>query len=255
MNIYIQTILLIFIYFTIFFIVAQIKKDNSIVDIGWGLGFVLVSNYSLIGSEHFNFRSIITTIIVTLWGLRLFYHISRRNVGKPEDFRYAKMRKEWGKWLVPRAFFQVFMLQGFMMFIIAYPIVIINNSVNNDFKITDAIGLIIWAIGFFFEAVGDKQLRNFKKDSNNKGHILKNGLWKYTRHPNYFGEATMWWGIFFIALSVDSGIYGIISPIVITLLLLFVSGVPMLEYHYKDNLEFQDYAKVTNKFFPWFSKK
>ena len=130
-----------------------------------------------------------------------------------------------------------------------------NSTEKGSIGVWEIIGLLIWIIGFIFESLGDKQLKNFISDKRNKGHIMKQGLWKYTRHPNYFGEATMWWGIFIISISSKSGIYGIASPIVITFMLLFVSGVPMLERHYKDNKEFQAYALVTSKFIPWFSKK
>ena len=181
--------------------------------------------------------------------------ILKRNLGKPEDFRYAAWRKDWGKWLIPRAFLQVFMLQGVIMLIIAYPIIMNNATTVASLGALEIIGLAIWIVGFTFEALGDKQLKDFIADKTNKGHIMKKGLWKYTRHPNYFGEATMWWGIFIIAIPSSSGIVGIISPITITLMLLFVSGVPMLEKHYKDNKEFQEYSKVTSIFVPWFPGK
>ena len=255
MNLYLQSVGLVFVYMIIFFIIAQFKKNNSIVDMGWGLGFVVIAVYTLLVGRNYNFRSILVTDLVFVWGMRLFYHILKRNLGKPEDFRYAAWRKEWGKWLVPRAFLQVFMLQGAIMLIIACPIILNNATDKGQLGVLELVGLAIWIVGFIFEALGDKQLKVFIADKENKGHILKSGLWKYTRHPNYFGEATMWWGIFVISISSQSGIIGIISPIFITLLLLYVSGVPMLEKHYKDNKEFQAYAKVTNKFVPWVPRK
>jgi steroid 5-alpha reductase family enzyme len=254
MSLYMQSIVVVFIYMTIFFTIAQIVKKNSIVDMGWGIGFVVIAIYTLFASENYNPRSIMVTALVSVWGIRLFYHILKRNWGKTEDFRYVAMRKNWGKWVVPKAFIRVFMLQGALMLIIAYPIIMNNTSSTGNLGMLEIIGLIIWIVGFIFEALGDKQLKSFISDKKNKGHIMKQGLWKYTRHPNYFGEATMWWGIFIISISSKSGIYGIISPIIITLLLLFVSGVPMLEKHYENNKEFQAYAKVTSRFLPWFSK-
>ena len=255
MNLYLQSVILVFGYMTIFFIIAQIKKNNSIVDIGWGLGFVVIAIYTLLSGGNYNPRSIIVTALVFVWGIRLFYHISKRNIGKPEDFRYVAMRKKWGKSVVPRAFLQVFMLQGVLMLVVAYPIILNNATPKGSFGGLEIIGLVIWIFGFMFETIGDKQLKEFIADKKNKGHILKEGFWKYTRHPNYFGEATMWWGIFVITLFSKSRIYGVISPVIITLLLLYVSGVPMLEKHYKDNKEFQEYAKFTSKFVPWFPKK
>jgi len=249
------SIVLIFVYFILFFFIAWIKKNNSIVDIGWGLGFVIVALFSLFYSGNFNFRTILVTTLVAIWGLRLFYHLINRNWGKPEDFRYANWRKEWGKWLNLRAFFQIFILQGLFMVIISAPILLVNVFSEDGFKSYDFIGLTVWIIGILFESIGDAQLAAFKKNSKNKGHIIKTGLWRFTRHPNYFGEATIWWGLFIISLSVKYGYIAIISPLTITLLLLFVSGVPLLEEKYKDNQEFKEYARITSKFFPLPRKK
>jgi len=246
---------LVFVYFVVFFIIAWFMKNNSIVDIGWGLGFVLVAYFCLFYSGNYNFRTILVTTLVTIWGLRLFYHIIRRNWGKPEDYRYANFRREWGKWHDLRAFFQVFILQGLLTVLISASILIVSVSSQSGFKVYDFIGLAVWIIGFIFESVGDAQLKSFKSNPKNKGHVIQSGLWRYTRHPNYFGEATMWWGLFIIALSVKFGYIAVISPITTTLFLLFVSGVPLLEEKYKDRPEFQQYAKVTSKFIPLPRKK
>ncbi|SFH55638.1 Steroid 5-alpha reductase family enzyme [Tindallia magadiensis] len=229
----IQAALVVFAYFMIFFLVAQIIKNNSIVDIGWGPGFVVVTIYAWMASESFTMRGTVVMMLVVVWGIRLAYHIVRRNIGKPEDFRYANWRNEWGKWVVPRAFFQVFMLQGFFMMVVAYPVLLVQASIRDGFGIVEILGLTVWLIGFYFEYVGDRQLREFKKRPKNKGKIIQHGLWRYTRHPNYFGEATMWWGLWIMAIPVEWGWTGIISPLVITWLLLFVSGVPMLEKNIK----------------------
>ena len=247
--------MIVFVYFFLFFIVAQMIKNNSIVDMGWGAGFVIIALATLFLEGYYTERNLLVTFLVTIWGLRLTYHIVRRNFGKPEDFRYAKWRKEWGRWLVPRAFLQVFMLQGVMMLAISYSFVLINSYEGSGLNLLDIVGLLIWITGFFFESVGDKQLARFLKDSTNKGKVIQSGLWKYTRHPNYFGEATMWWGIFILALSVPLGWTGIISPLTITILLLFVSGVPMLEKQMMQNPEYREYAERTSKFFPWFPGK
>jgi steroid 5-alpha reductase family enzyme len=254
-DLFYQSVVLVFIYMTIFFIAAQMKKDNSIVDMGWGFGFVVIAVYTLIASSNYSVSSIIVTLLVCIWGIRLTYHIFKRNAGKPEDYRYAKWRKEWGKWLVPRAFLQIFMLQGALMLVIAYPVIMNNASNKVGFGALETVGLAIWIVGFIFESLGDKQLKDFIAKRKNKALVMKEGLWKYTRHPNYFGEVTMWWGIFLISLSSPSGIYGIISPITITFLILYVSGVPLLEKRYKDNEDFQAYAKITSKFIPWFPKE
>jgi len=254
-EILLQAAIVIFVYFFAFFLVAQFIRNNSIVDMGWGAGFVVVAFVTLLSQGAYAERNLLITLLITIWGGRLTYYIVRRNWGKPEDFRYAKWRKEWGSWLVPRAFLQVFMLQGLLMLIIGYPIIVVNSSPQPGLNFIDYLGLFIWITGFFFESVGDKQLAEFKKDPANKGHVIQSGLWKYTRHPNYFGEATMWWGIFLLTISVPLGWSAVISPLTITLMLLYVSGVPMLEKKYKDNPEFQEYARRTNKFFPWVPKK
>ncbi len=147
--------ILVFFYFLIFFIVAQVIKNNSIVDIGWGMGFVLIAISTLIVNQNFYPRAILVTVLVTLWGGRLAYHIIRRNWGKPEDFRYAKWRRDWGIWLVPRAFLQVFMLQGFLMLLVSTSVIYINNSAPSTLGVLDYLGLTLWIIGYYFEVVGN----------------------------------------------------------------------------------------------------
>lgn len=242
-------------YFIVFYIWATVIKNNSIVDFGWGPGFVLATAYAYLKSGKYTLVGTVVLIMVSLWGIRLFYHIYRRNHGKAEDFRYANWRDEWGHWIYIRGFFQVFMLQGLILCIVVYPALLVVTSSHDHLTRLFMLGLVIWLIGYYFEVVGDRQLSQFKKDKNNKGHIIKTGLWRYTRHPNYFGEATMWWGIFLMAFGVTGNIGGLISPVMITYLLLFVSGVPMLEKKYKDNEEFKVYAEKTSKFFPLPPKK
>lgn len=250
-NIYINVALLLLIYFTIIFVSAQIMKNNSIVDSFWGPGFFLVAIYTFIKLESPGLRSLLITTLVTFWALRLFLHITVRNWNKPEDYRYINMRKRWGKsFPVLKAYLHVFILQGVLLYIVALPIVATNTSKMQELSIYNIIGGAIWIIGFFFEVVGDYQLKEFKKDKSNKGKLMTDGLWKYTRHPNYFGEATMWWGIYLVAISSIENIVLIISPVIITLLLLFISGVPLLEKKYKDREDFIEYKKRTNKFIP-----
>ena len=167
---------------------------------------------------------------------------------------YAQWRKDWGKLVIIRSFFQVYMLQGALMMLIAFPVVLIHEQTNQTITLMTLIGACIWIIGYFFEVVGDAQLRAFKQNTENKGKLMTTGLWAYTRHPNYFGEAVMWWGIFIIALSADVTLISIISPIAITYLLVFVSGVPMLEKAMEGRPGFEAYAKKTNKFIPWLPK-
>jgi steroid 5-alpha reductase family enzyme len=240
---------------TAVFFVGLLKKDNSIVDIAWGSGFVLVGVVTFFLRPGFEARHVLIGLLVTVWGVRLAAHIYLRRRGRGEDFRYAKWRQDWGRWFVPRSFLQVFMLQGVFMLIIASPIIIVNRSLEKGLTILDALGGLLWLVGFLFEAVGDYELKRFKQKPESKGRILTDGLWKYTRHPNYFGEATLWWGIFLIALSVPGGWVTIISPLTIGFLLLRVSGVTMLERKYAGNEEFVSYARRTSAFIPWFPKK
>jgi steroid 5-alpha reductase family enzyme len=255
MNIFLQVLLVLFVYFLIFYFIAQIIKNNSIVDIGWGLGFVVAAVYSFFSSALYDLTSVIVTCVVSIWGLRLFYHIIKRNWKKPEDYRYVNMRKSWeGRKPALKAFVRVFMLQMVLMYIISLPVIVSNVMEKSNSIFWIIPGIIIWLIGFAFEVLGDFQLNVFKKDKNNKGRIMNQGLWKYTRHPNYFGESAMWTGIFIMSISKGLVYITFISPVLITMLLLFVSGVPLLEKRYEGNPEYDIYKRQTSKFFPWFPK-
>jgi steroid 5-alpha reductase family enzyme len=245
----------VFIYMTFLFLLALIQKDNSIVDVGWGIGFILVWVVTFFLEPGVTARQLLAGGLVLIWASRLAAHIYARNKGRGEDFRYARWRKNWGKWFVPRSFFQVFMLQGFFLLLIAYPVILIARSPGIGLNGVDTLGLFVWLAGFSFETVGDAQLRRFKKAPQNKGRIMTQGLWRLTRHPNYFGESMMWWGIFIISLSAERGWTGVVGPLVITLLLTKISGIPMLEKKYRGNLEFEKYAQKTSAFFPWFPRK
>ena len=236
-------------YFTLFFIVATLIKNNSIVDIGWGFGFVLVSWILFFISGEFTITKLIVNIVVSLWGLRLFYSILKRNIFEKEDFRYANWRKQWGKWVIPRAFLQVFMLQGTLQFLIGSATYYINMN-NVDFNYVSLVGIVIWIVGYYYEVVGDKQLKNHVTNKENKGKLLVTGLWKQTRHPNYFGEAFMWWGIYIFALLNGVPFYFIISPLVITAVLYFIS-TPILEKNMKKYEGWSEYEKKTPMFIPF----
>ena len=254
-NIFLISALVILIYFTGVFLLAQYLKNNSIVDSFWGPGFLVVAVVTFILTQYRGNRAMLITALIAIWAIRLFTHITIRNWNKPEDFRYINMRKRWGKnFALLKAYLNVLLLQGVLLFIIAVTIISGNSNPDQTIGLTAILGLILWIIGFFFEAVGDRQLKDFKANPANKGKIMTKGLWSYTRHPNYFGEAVQWWGIFLIAITRPAEIWLIISPVVITLLLLFVSGVPLLEKKYKDRPDFQEYSRHTQKFFPWFPK-
>lgn len=246
----------------LFFLIAILIRRNDIVDIGWGLGFVVIALITFISSgfsSQIDLRKILVTALIILWGFRLAGYIFIRSRGKKEDWRYKKWREDWGeKWII-RSYFQIFMLQGLFVILIAMSIIVANalSTVDNPINLMDLLGGIIWFIGFYFETVGDLQLYQFKKNPSNKGKIMTQGLWRFSRHPNYFGEVTQWWGIFIIVALIELpfSLLAIISPVIITLLILKVSGITMLEKKYKNRPDFQEYAAKTNAFFPWFPKK
>jgi len=244
-----EVALVILIYMILVFVIARIRKDNSIVDIFWGFGFVVVALYSFLQNPAPDLRKIIVSLLVILWGIRLTVHIYYRNKGKEEDFRYKKWRDTW-RFFVIRSFVQIFLLQGCLMLVIASPVYYVNFKSAEPLGIWDFVGLILFGTGFLLEAYADYELVTFKKDQRNTGHILTNGLWKYSRHPNYFGESLVWWGLACYSLSLHGGWMTLVSPILITLLLRFVSGVPMLEKKYKDRPDWEEYCKRTAPFFP-----
>lgn len=237
-------------FYSFLFTIGMLKKNHGIVDIGWGLGFVLLAWTSLLSHSHLSNENMLLTLLITLWGGRLAYHIWERHRGKPEDFRYQNMRKKWGNHPVIGAILQVYLLQMLLMVVIAIPFLYANNMRSLEVTLLYGVGLFIWIVGFYFESSSDASLRRFKQNPQNKGKIMTGGLYRYSRHPNYFGEALMWWGIFLMTLQGPWAVVGIISPITITYLLRYVSGVPLLEAHYKDNKLYQAYAEKTSIFIP-----
>ncbi len=250
-----QTALLIFIYMNLWFVLAIKTKNNSIVDIGWGMGFISVALFNLITTIELNMRQVLVTALIVLWGIRLSAYIFKRNKGKAEDFRYAKWRRQWGRHWLLRSYMQVFLLQGLFMFLISYPVVMLRGVQKAGFIWLDYIGVLVWVSGFIIESCADYQKDRFKKNPDNKGKVMREGLWNYSRHPNYFGESTMWWGIFLIASNTPNGIIAIFSPVIITFLLTNVSGIPLIEKHHKNNPDYQEYIRTTSAFIPWFHKR
>jgi steroid 5-alpha reductase family enzyme len=232
------------------FIVSLVKKRNDVADVAWGLGFVLITWISFFLSDDTGLRGILVGVLVSIWGLRLAWHIHARNKNKAEDYRYLAWRKEWGKWFYIRSYFQVYILQGLLLLLIVTPVLLINKNAGANINLLDFIGVAIWLYGFYFESVGDAQLARFIKDPANKGKLMQSGLWAYTRHPNYFGEVTQWWGIWIISLSTPGGVFGIIGPITITFLILKVSGIPLLEKKMRENPEFEEYKNKVSMFIP-----
>jgi steroid 5-alpha reductase family enzyme len=244
---YIQALVIVFIYMTFWFVLSLIKKRNDIADVAWGLGFPLLAALSLLFKSEYGLIDYLLITFSLIWGIRLSLHIHSRNKGKKEDFRYNQWRNEWGKSFYIRTFLQVFMLQGFLMTIIAIPLYIDSRS---SFNIYSLIGVSIYLFGLMFESISDYQLTKFIQDPTNKGKIMDRGLWKYSRHPNYFGEIVVWWGIFIFGFINGLSVYAIISPILISYLIIFVSGIPMLEKKYEGNVEFEKYKAKTSILIP-----
>lgn len=242
---------------TLLWIWSVCITNASIVDIFWGIGFVVVNTFYVFHLDKIEPRNIVLSILVAIWGLRLAIYLALRNIGKGEDFRYQEFRKNYGEkrywWL---SYFQVFLLQGVLILIVSLPLFGVHYSgFSGELFWLDYIAILIWTIGFIFEAGGDYQLYRFKKKQKNKGEILKTGLWKYTRHPNYFGDTFVWWSYAMFSIAAG-GYWQIIGAIVMTLLIIKVSGVALLEKTLQEKKpKYKEYVAKTNSFFPWFPKK
>ena len=257
MTLFLQASLIILVLVTLLWIWSIFLKNVSIVDIFWGLGFVIVNAFYAFMSSQINIREILILSLVSIWGLRLAIYLALRNIGKGEDFRYQEFRRNYGPkrywWF---SFFQTFLLQGILIMIISLPLLGVHSSASTgDLNALDYLGITVWLIGFAFEAGGDFQLACFKRDVTNKGKVLNTGFWKYTRHPNYFGDSAVWWA--YAIFSIAAGSYWqIIGSVIMTLLIVKVSGVALLEKTLNDTKpQYREYIEKTNSFFPWFPKK
>lgn len=239
----------IFLFMIIVFLVSLIRRDNSTADIGWCGGMILITFYSLFVGGGVDLVKSVVAFFVLIWGVRLSVYIFLRNQGKPEDFRYRKMRETW-KYFTLRSFFEIYMFQGFIMFIVSMPLWLLNYSGRKGFDIFDLIGAILFLTGFYFEIMADAQLRLFKKDPSNEGKIMTRGVWSLSRHPNYFGEALIWWGLAMFALHIPYGWLSLISPVLMTFILRYVTGVTMLEERMKQKPGWEEYEKTTPPFVP-----
>lgn len=242
------------IYTTVVFFIYLKVRRLDIADAAWGgifIGLALVSY----GIGRAGFLQLLTTLLVCIWGSRLSYYIVGRLRNTREDARYVAMRARWKGSEVTNAYVRVFLAQGILGTIIALVVVVINLSAVTQVGVIAYMGIAVWVVGFLFESIGDAQLKKYLRDPRHRGTIMTAGLWRYTRHPNYFGEALQWWGIWIIALSVPFGWLTIVSPLAITCLLLFVSGVPLAEKRFEGRPGWDEYRQRTSRFLPFPPKK
>lgn len=247
---YLSGAIVILVAMTLLWLLSLLIQDASIIDIFWGTGFVIVGWAYFLMSSSDGIRSWLLIIPVSVWGLRLTLHLAKRNIGKGEDFRYQRWREEEGKrwwWL---SYIRVFLLQGLIMWIVSISLAATLFYSNSLPDMLNYVALLLWFIGFVFEAGSDWQLMTFRSNPDNAGKVLNTGFWRYSRHPNYFGDAVQWWAFYVIALGTGAW-WTIISPIIMTFLLTRVSGVPMLEHSLKKRKPaYQEYVEKTSAFFP-----
>ena len=245
-----------FVFMSLFYVCSQIVKKISIVDVAWGGGFILVAGLNLAMARTITTRQVLVTSMVFIWGVRLIAHLYSRLRGKPEDYRYQQMKERWGNRAAVRTYTHVFLFQGLLVLAIGYPLIMVNVHIEGSLYPSDFIGTAIWLVGFLCETVADAQLRRFIRfEKKSRDDIMTRGLWRYSRHPNYFGEALLWWGVAIVVLPVRYGWLAFFGPLILTILLLKVSGVPLLEKRYADNPAYRAYARKTSLFVPWFPKE
>lgn len=226
-------------------------RNASIVDISWGLGFVVIAWTVRAQGDTNTARQWLLVAMVTIWGLRLATHLFVRNHGQPEDYRYRAMRKRYGDRFPIVSLATVFLLQGVLMWVVSLPVQLGQVPDSPDVGVIGVVGVVVWLVGFVFETIGDLQLTRFKGDPANAGKVLDSGLWRYSRHPNYFGDCCAWWGIAIVAAESGTGAWGVIGAVVMTVLLLRVSGVALLEKSLsKRKPDYQAYVDRTSAFVP-----
>ena len=237
-------------------IISLIIKNASIVDIVWGAGFAVTSWVLAATVDGNSGRQLLLAVMVGLWGMRLALYLAKRNIGHGEDWRYKAMRKKKGKNFGVISLVTDFGLQGVLMWTVSLPVILGNADDSPGVGPIAVMGIMLWLVGLTFEAVGDYQLAKFKKDPSNATKVMDKGLWSLTRHPNYFGDALLWWGIGIVGAETGSGIFGLVGPLVMTFFLLKVSGVPMLERSLSRRREgYADYVAKTSGFIPRPPKK
>lgn len=236
---------------TLLWLLSLRLSDASIVDIFWGLGFVGVAWIGFGWGDGAAPRKLWLAVFASLWGLRLSGYLAWRNLGKGEDARYQAMRKRNGdKWPL-RSLVVVFWLQAALIFVISLPLqVAMSQPSPSSLGVLDVVGMALVLLGTACEGTADWQLARWKRDPQHRGQVMQHGLWRYTRHPNYFGDFVVWWGLYCGALATGVGAWTVLSPVLMSLLLMRVSGVPLLEKSMKERPGYADYVRRTSSFFP-----
>lgn len=243
-----KIILSVMVLIHIFFILGVLRKKFDIIDIGWALGFILIALMSYL-HHPLSFKNVLILLAVSIWGMRLALYIFGRGRGKPEDHRYAKFRESWKPHENLQAYLKVFLFQGLLMLIVTLPVSMGISLEVKTLSVINWIGFVIWIIGLTFESWADYYLLWFKKKPENAGKICMSGPWKLCRFPNYFGEVLLWYGMYLLCFEV-SIFWTIIGPITLNYLILKVTGVPLLEEHYKNRISYEEYSKRVPRFIP-----
>jgi len=234
---------------------SLLTRTNRVADSFWGLGLMVITWYALVMTGHYLPRHLLVTVLITLWGVRLSGYITYRNWGKDEDPRYTALLEEWGGSFYLQSFFKLFMFQALLLWLVSLSIIAIMVNVSaGSFNWFDFIAVLLWCTGFACEVIGDWQLQRFLIDPLHKDQIMDQGLWRISRHPNYFGEIVMWWSIWLLALPVGSIGITLVSPLTLTAFILFLS-LPLTEKQLIKNAAYALYKKRTSALFPWPRKK
>jgi steroid 5-alpha reductase family enzyme len=232
-------------------LVSLVRRDASVADVAWGLGFVLVAWLSFALADGADARKALVVVLTTVWGLRLTAYMVWRGAGEGEDFRYREMRTRYGKRFPLISLFVVFGFQGIGLWAVSLPVQIAQvPATPSGLTALDLLGAAVWTLGMVFEVGGDLQLARFKADPRNRGKLMTRGLWRYTRHPNYFGDFCVWWGLYLIALATGAGWWTVVGPLTMTFILLRISGRKLMDEHMARKPGYRDYARRTSGFLP-----
>jgi steroid 5-alpha reductase family enzyme len=243
----------VFVYMSTWYVISIILRRNDVADLAWGLGFVGLAWFMY--SRNSGELSLLMAILISVWGVRLANHIFGRLRRTSEDFRYAQWRKNWGDWFYLRSYLQIFIAQGLLMWLVSMCVMVMANNGVQTIGWWTGFGIAVWLMGFWFESTADRQLSEFLKKPENKGKLMQSGLWSYSRHPNYFGEISMWWGLWLLALPYPLLILALVSPVTITFFISKVSGVPLLEKKYAGRADWEEYKEKTSVLIPWYRRE